>query len=343
MNIIRPVERRDLADLLRLAEKSGVGLTSLPRHEGVLAARIERAINTWGGQLPLSEQCYLFVLEDLHTQRVIGVSAIEVAVGLKEPWYSFRLGTQVHASKALNVYKQIPTLFLSNDHTGYSELCTLFLDPAYRHGHEGKLLSKARFLFIAAFRQQFGEKIMAEMRGVSDENGRSPFWEGIGRHFFSMEFAHADYLSGTGQKGFIAELMPKHPIYVEFLTAEAQQVVGEVHPQTLPARKLLEAEGLHYRGYVDIFDGGPTLEADIDQIRAVRQSQLIPAILDQQVGTDNRSPAPLSLLANDHYHHYVALLSTAPVDAEGIHLNSTTLAALGIAPGHPVRVLPLIA
>lgn len=156
------------------------------------------------------------MLEDTRVGRVVGVSALEVAVGLTEPWYNFRVGTLVHASKTLNVYKAVPTLFLSNDHTGYSELCTLFLDPDYRHSLNGKLLSKVRFLFIAAFREHFSGKVVAEMRGYSDEQGNSPFWEGLGSRFFSIDFAQADYLSGTGQKAFIAELMPKHPLYVDF-------------------------------------------------------------------------------------------------------------------------------
>ncbi|PCO16676.1 hypothetical protein CQA18_24940, partial [Enterobacter hormaechei] len=32
---------------------------------------------------------------------------------------------------------------------------------------------------------------------------------------------------------------PKHPLYVDFLAEDAQKVIGEVHPQTLPARRLL--------------------------------------------------------------------------------------------------------
>ena len=90
-----------------------------------------------------------------------------------------------------------------------------------------------------------------------------------------MEFSRADYLCGTGQKAFIAELMPKHPIYTHFLSPEAQAVIGEVHPQTAPARAVLEKEGFRYRNYVDIFDGGPTLECDIDRVRAIRKSRLV--------------------------------------------------------------------
>ena len=66
--------------------------------------------------------------------------------------------------------------------------------------------------------------------------------------------------------------MPKHPIYTHFLTPEAQAVIGEVHPQTAPARAVLEKEGFRYRNYVDIFDGGPTLECDIDRVRAIRKA-----------------------------------------------------------------------
>lgn len=97
-----------------------------------LAARIERACKTVGGELPKADQVYLFVLEDTELNKVVGVCGIEVALGLKEPWYNFHLGTQVHASEPLSVYKALPTLYLSNDHTNCSELCTLFLDPDYR-------------------------------------------------------------------------------------------------------------------------------------------------------------------------------------------------------------------
>lgn len=120
------------------------------------------------------------------------LDAILEAVGLNDPWYNYRVGTMVHASKELNVYNALPTLFLCNDHTGASELCTLFLDPAWRKEGNGYLLSKSRFMFMAAFRDRFNEKVVAEMRGVIDDTGYSPFWESLGERFFSMEFSRAD-------------------------------------------------------------------------------------------------------------------------------------------------------
>ncbi len=129
MMVIRPVRMEDLSAITELAAKTGVGVTSLPQNEARLEERIGRVLRTWQDDAPQEEQGYLFVLEDTDNQKVVGISAIEVSVGLTEPWYNYRVGTLVHASKELGVYSQMPTLFLSNDHTGYSELCTLFLDP----------------------------------------------------------------------------------------------------------------------------------------------------------------------------------------------------------------------
>ncbi|WP_432413214.1 arginine N-succinyltransferase [Pantoea allii] len=336
MMVIRPVERDDLSQLMELAAKTGGGLTSLPVDSATLQARIERSLQTWQGTLPRAEQGYVFVLADSHDNRAVGICAIEVAVGLQEPWYNFRVGTQVHASKELNVYAALPTLSLSNDHTGSSELCTLFLDADYRDGKNGYLLSKSRFLFMANFREHFMARVVAEMRGVSDEQGHSPFWDSVGIHFFSMEFRKADFLSGTGQKAFIAELMPKHPLYLHYLTPEAQAVIGQVHPKTAPARTVLEAEGFRYRQYIDIFDGGPTLECDIDDIRAVRESRLL-TVLKGDVQQD----APLCLVANTDYHQFrVALLPVDPT-AQRIQLNDEQLQALQCQPGDSLRVVTL--
>lgn len=339
MMVIRPVERTDLPALMALAGKTGGGLTSLPVDEATLSERIERALKTWKGELPKSEQGYVFVLESVERGEVAGICAIEVAVGLNDPWYNYRVGTLVHASKELNVYNALPTLFLSNDHTGSSELCTLFLDPAWRKEGNGYLLSKSRFLFMAAFRDRFNEKVVAEMRGVIDETGYSPFWDSLGKRFFSMEFSRADYLCGTGQKAFIAELMPKHPIYTDFLSPEAQAVIGEVHPQTAPARAVLEKEGFRYRNYVDIFDGGPTLECDIDHVRAIRKSRLVEVVEGQSAPGE----WPACIVANEQYQQFRAMLINVDPNIERLVLSAAQLDALKCKAGDPVRLVRLCA
>ena len=213
-------------------------------------------------------------MEDNASGELVGVCGLKSAVGLNEPFYNYRIGKLVNSCKELNVFSSMETLYLSNDLTGYAELCTLFLHPAYRHGNNGKLLSKSRFLFMAQFPHLFPMHVIAEMRGYLRPDGTSPFWECLGQHFFKMEFSRADALCGLGKKSFIAELMPRHPLYVDCLPQEAQDVIGRVHADTVPARRLLEQEGLHYGGYVDIFDAGPVLQARIADLRALHESRL---------------------------------------------------------------------
>lgn len=67
-------------------------------------------------------------------------------------------------------------------------------------------------------------------------------------------------------------------------------MIGEVHPQTAPARAVLEKEGFRYRNYVDIFDGGPTLECDIDRVRAIRKSRLV-TVAEGSLRQANYQPA----------------------------------------------------
>jgi arginine N-succinyltransferase len=349
MFYIRPIARDDVASVLALSERSGTGLTTLPANRERLASRIERSLASFAGTAERADACYMFVLVDgrdgsasAGPDRIVGISAIEAAVGLTEPFYNFHVGTLVHASRALDVYTVAPTLFLANDHTGHTELCSLFLDQGFRQGKNGVLLAKSRLLFIAEFAQLFSPKIIAELRGRLTDDGKSPFWEGLGRHFFAMEYSTADYLTGIGQKSFIAELMPKHPVYVNLLPADARDAIGAVHSDTVPARTMLEQEGFRYEGYVDIFDAGPTVECFRDDIHAVRQSQVLPVTLEEEDPVpDSLTDDILWLVANRHLTDFRVLVTTAPARADRFPLKAYAASTLRVDEGDTVRAVPL--
>ena len=338
MMIIRPITSADLPALLQLIKSAGVGLTTLPANGAALSLRIEASNASFAGTAKKADELFLFVLEDPQTRRVVGTCGLATAVGLREAWYSYRVGVAVHASQELGVFTQTQTLFLSNDHTGQSELCSLFLDPDYRRDRNGSLLSKSRLLFLAQHRARFSKKIIAELRGVSDEYGHSPFWESLGRRFFSMEFSQADYLTGIGKKSFVAELMPKHPLYTSFLTPEAQAAIGQTHPHTVPARRMLEGEGFRYEGYVDIFDAGPTVECDLDDVSAVAHSRTCIATVNKK---SSLGDAVIYLVSNTGLESYRAtLVAATPVD-DTFPLTVEAAAALNINAGDEIRVVPL--
>ena len=335
--IVRPVRSADLPALIDLARSTGAGLTTLPANEERLAHRVGWAEKAFRGEAERADADYLFVLED-DAGKVVGISAVAGAVGLREPWYNYRVGLTVSASQELNIHRQVPTLFMANDLTGNSELCSLFLHADHRSGLNGRLLSKARFLFIAEFRELFGDKVIAEMRGMSDERGRSPFWESLGRHFFKMEFSQADYLTGVGNKAFIAELMPKFPLYTCFLSEDARAVIGRVHPDTEPALAMLKAEGFSYQGYVDIFDAGPAIEAETAKIRAVQGSQnLVLAI-----GTPGDDAEPF-LIHNRKRQDCRITAAPARLAAGTLVVDPLTAKRLRLSAGDQVRAVPLAA
>ncbi len=333
--IVRPVTSADLPALFDLARSTGTGLTTLPANEQRLQHRVSWAEKAFRGEAERADADYLFVLED-DAGKVVGISAVAGAVGLREPWYNYRVGLTVSASQELGIHREIPTLFLANDLTGQSELCSLFLHADHRSGLNGRLLSKARFLFIAEFRELFGDKVIAEMRGMSDEDGRSPFWESLGRHFFKMEFSQADYLTGVGNKSFIAELMPKFPLYTCFLSEDAREVIGRVHPHTEPALVMLKAEGFSYQGYVDIFDAGPAIEAPTEKIRAIADSQnLVLAI-----GTPGDDAEPY-LIHNRKREECRITAAPARVAAGSLVVDAQTAKRLRLSAGASVRAVPL--
>ncbi len=353
MVIVRPVRPNDLPALMDLVGSTGIGLTTLPNDLALMQARIAASLATFAGTAARADEQWVFVMEAItpparpaQGTRLIGICAIAGAVGLREPWYSYRVGNVVHASRELGIFTQTPTLFLSNDLTGASELCSLFLHPDFRVGRNGALLSKSRLIFMAQFRQRFAKNVIAEMRGVSDESGRSPFWESLGRHFFSMDFAEADRLTGAGKKSFVAELMPKHPLYSSFLTAEAQAVIGQTHPLTTPARRLLEQEGFRYAGHVDIFDAGPALEANLEDIDAVKRSIVVKVVALSElesvapdvVGTVDQ---PLMLVGRTDLENFAVGLARIVFQAGGITIDAASADALGIQVGASVRVVAL--
>ncbi|GAB2677529.1 arginine N-succinyltransferase [Aliiglaciecola sp. 3_MG-2023] len=339
MKVIRPIALSDYDELYNIAVESGIGFTSLPVNEGLLRRKIEQSEIAFREQVDKpANQSYLFVMEDTDSHEVVGTSGIAATVGLEDSFYHYHCGKVVHASRELKIHNTVDILTLCNDYTGVSEICTLFLKESARQGSNGRLLSKFRFLFMLEHQTRFSETVIAEMRGVSDENGRSPFWQWLEEHFFSMDFPTADYLTGIGDKVFIAELMPKYPIYVSLLSKAAQAVIGQVHEKTRPALQLLQQEGFISRGYVDIFDGGPTVEANIQHIRTAQASRKLPIKIDQQKAAEGT----LCYVINTKVKDFRAISTEVYVDADNnfAYLSPQSAAALMVAENDQIRYAP---
>ncbi|NMT64487.1 arginine N-succinyltransferase [Marinobacter orientalis] len=271
--IIRPVAITDLPSLQQIAVESGPGFTSLVDDCDFLTRKIDRSLASFARTVTSpGDESYLFVLEDSETGEIMGTTGIEASVGTRRPLYHYHRSLVVHHSPELNLHRRMEVLNMCNHYTGCSEICTLFLRPRFRRAQAGKLLSRVRFLFMAQHPQRFAETVIAEMRGVSNESGQSPFWNWLRAHFVDLDFDTVTRMVGTGDNGFIADLMPRHPLYTQLMDESARAVIGQVHDNTRPALNMLEAEGFRHTGYIDLFDGGPSVEARLHDIRSVSTS-----------------------------------------------------------------------
>ncbi len=336
MHVFRPIHEADLPGLVELARATGGGLTTLPPEREFLADRIAESLRAFSPRVKQAGgEFYLFVLEDLASGGIVGVSGLGARVGGYHPWYSYEVRDEAHFHRPLGIEKAIKVLHLKKEHRGPSEACSLFLRGDRRRHGNGRLLSLARFLFLGAFPRRFTETIIAEMRGYVDGSGRAPFWEAVGRHFFDFDFYRADVLSGLGEKEFIADLMPRHPIYVSLLPAEAQSGLGRVHPDTEPALAMLRAEGFASMGEIDIFDGGPLIRAESATIRTLREARSVP--LKRIVA---ELPGPVCLLANGKLA-FRACLGPLATDGVGVVLEHAGAAALEVDVGDRITFSPL--
>jgi len=337
MFTVRPILESDLSALVVLANSTGGGLTTLPPNEDFLGGRVADSLRAFNPRVKRpGGEYYLFVLEDSTTGEIVGTSGIASRVGGFEPCYSYAIQPEKFVHRPLNIEKEIAALHLKKEHRGPSEVCSLFLRPNQRHGGNGRLLSLARFLFVAAFRQRFTDTIIAELRGYVDETGRSPFWDAVGQIFFEFDFYRADMLSGLGDKEFIADLMPKHPIYVPLLPPEVQAVIGHVHRQTEPALALLKAEGFTETNEVDIFDAGPLVRAETANIRTIRECRT--AVIKELVGS---VPAKPTHLVSNASLNFRACLDEIKPHADGVSISKPAAQALGVGIGDRVSFCPI--
>lgn len=272
---VRMARMSDLDAMMELAGLTGGGLTNFPHDRSALEEKIawsERSCAT-AIEEP-QDEFYLFLLENAENGQFLGTSNIYSKIGVRWPFYSYKLSRVTHLSRGIGRHFSTQILNLVNDFDGASEVGGLFLAPQTRSGGLGQLLARSRYLFIAQHRERFGADIVAELRGWTDGDV-SPFWEAVGRKFFDSEFLAADLHNATQGNQFIADLMPKFPIYTALLPEEAQAAIGRPHAGSVPAKAMLEAEGFVHDGYVDIFDAGPTLHARTDHLRSIVESRPI--------------------------------------------------------------------
>jgi arginine N-succinyltransferase len=331
--VVRPARLDDVDALYQLACKTGEGFTNLPPDRAALLERIEKSCTSFEDDVHAPQnQKFLLMLEVVASGEVVGTANVYSRLGTEWPFYSFRISRVTQTCVLLNKMLTSDVLNLVNDFDGAAEVGGLFLDPAWRRAGAGRLIARSRYMLMAQMRDCFPERVAADLRGFQTEDGNWPFWEGLGKHFFEMPFEEADKYNALHGNQFIADLMPKYPIYVRLLPEAARSAIGRPNREGAQAVRLLQQEGFRLDGYVDIFDGGPTAYADIDALLAVKESRV-----SKLGGLSDETSSDSRLLAAGYGKNFRATIGSVKSDGAPFVLTPAIAKCLHIAVGDEVR------
>ena len=329
---LRAARPADLEALYEMAKLTGGGFTNLPPDRAALKGKLERAEKAFAREDDtLADEQFVLVLENARTGAVRGTCQLMTKVGQRWPFYSYRHNTLTQYSQELDRTVRAELLSLVTDLEGSSEVGGLFLHPGERAGGLGLLLARSRYVFIAMHRARFADRILAELRGIIDERGGSPFWDGVAGRFFGMSFQDADYFNAINGNQFIADLMPKHPVYIAMLNEDARSVIGVPHPTGRAAMRMLEDEGFRAEGYVDIFDGGPTMVAWTDNVTSVKNADA------RTITSLDAAEGERAILVTGHLGTFRACFGARVLDDDGgIAIDSASADLLDVSEGDTV-------
>lgn len=331
MLVVRPAGPDDFDVFMELAALSGRGFTSLPEDEPTIRERLALSKQSFEGAVAAPEAWYSLTLEDLASGEVIGVAGVKAGVGLKRPFFSFRVVTLAQSSPVLELRFDHKALVLVNECAGWTEVGSLFLRPERRKGGAGKLLAQSRYMLIGSEPEKFAEMVLAELRGWFDDDGTCPFWEHVASRFFRIPFDQADMMSASTDGQFILDLAPRHPIYVELLAGPAREAIGKVHREGEGARVMLERENFRFQGLIDLFDAGPTVASPRDEITTVREARRMRLRLGDVAGEE-------ALVSTHEIGRFRAVRVPAAVEGETVMVSKEAAEALRVRPGEAVRV-----
>ncbi len=289
MFLIRRTKPEDQEVLFKFAKM--VHFINLPADKDIIAEKIRRSrlsfraakegvpLKTVAGDKSAvgASPLFMFSVEDLSTGNCLGTSmCVSKMGGPGHPNLSFMLSKKQFFSEDLQTGTTHTVAKLYLDESGPSEIGGLILGPSSRrHPMKlGKQLSLIRFHYMGVHREQFRDKVLAEMMAPITPDGHNTLWEYLGRRFINLPYSEADKFCQYSRE-FMVSLLPREEIYLSLLPPEARKLVGQVGTDTLPARKMLEDMGFKYTGRIDPFDGGPHLEAMTDDIPIIRDTKTL--------------------------------------------------------------------
>ncbi|MGE4130649.1 MAG: arginine N-succinyltransferase [Bdellovibrionales bacterium] len=334
--VVRSARREDSPQLYELARQ--FTLLNLPAEKRTIEAKVERSVASFNGEMSRSEAEYLFVVEDIEAEMVVGSSTILAKSGSpNSPNFSFKILKRERFSRELGIGFIHQILRLNANVDGPTEVGGLVVDRAYRRRPEkiGKLVSLSRFVYIGMNRDSFEAELHSEMAPPLTDEGRSEFWEALGRRFTGMPYHEADQISSQNN-GFIQSLFPEEDIYLALLDSRARLVLGRVGEETQAALHLLKKIGFRYKEEVDPFDGGPHLGCETASCTIVQNLQKF-KLVKSTTGSYSLSGL-LGLLRDNQFY---GGMCSYQIDGDQIQVPEKVWVTLNLSEGEEVFMSPI--
>lgn len=341
MFCVRNARLEDLEDIYKLSELET--LINLPHDRDYLTHVITNSLESFAQpQRERTQNHYFFVIEDCEHSQVVGVSLIHGQHGTYEmPHFFFRICHETKSYPPLNAKISHKVLVLDFEIHGYSEVGGLILHPQYRKTPYklGKQLSLARFLYIARHRESFTDIIHTELLPSINPKGEPPLWEAFGKKFTQMSYREADHTTRT-DKEFIIALFPwGEKIYEALLPKDAQEAIGQVGPNTAPAKAMLKKIGFQYTEEIDPFDGGPHYRCPRDDILPVKQARSVK--IKHSENTTPAQPYLVQLEQKDCHFYCIQVIGTLTEETHTLHLSSSLAKQYNIKNGQEAFCTPI--
>jgi arginine N-succinyltransferase len=332
MFLLREAIPSDLEQLRALARR--LNTLNLPNDSARLQKLVDVSRGSFGGVYREAKyRDYLFVMEDVEAERLIGSCLIIAQHGTYErPAVYFNVREEQKYSTTLDKHFIHQVLQLTFNYDGPTEIGGLILHPDYR-GHQlklGRLLSFVRLLFIGMHRDLFRDRIVAELLPPLNPDGTSDLWDCLGNNFTHLDYQTADLLSRDNVE-FIRSLFPSTPIYTSLLPEHVRSLIGVVGKATRPARAMLEKIGFRWDRSIDPFDGGPTFAVEANRCAPITRTKRLPYAGALAEGVKADGKALVAVEAADAEARFRATLCDYREVDDGVELRSKALERLGPA------------
>lgn len=304
----------------------------------MIETKIERSMGSFAGELSRSEAEYMFVAVDTESEEIAGTSMVVAKNGTPtSPNFSFRVLKKERFSRDLGVGFIHQILRLRADTDGPTEVGGLVVDKAYRRRPEkvGRLVSLTRFVYMGMRPDRFESELHTELAPPLTEEGRSEFWEALGRRFTGMPYKEADQISSQNN-GFIQSLFPEEDIYLCLLDSKARLVLGRVGEETQAALHMLNKIGFRYKDEVDPFDGGPHLGCPTKECTVIANLKTY-TLKRSQTGPFDKT-AMIGLIRDGQYFGASSLYH---LEGRELTLPEPTWALLNLSEGEEIAISPL--